>query len=139
MRIAFPSGTRNIPTDRNPLRIVLGGGAAQGGASTVTYVDYTVPNLRRAEIRFCRGYYSVTAVLAAGQTVTVHLDYLSPVVNNVLVVQSIPAAPLNDRQQWEATQLFLSAGDHIQIISTMTAGAGTTVTAGGISGVEYDA
>jgi len=102
-------------------------------------VDYTVPANRRAEIRFTRGSYVVTAVLAAGQTVTVSLNFLSPVVNNVCVVQSIPAAPLNDKQQWEAAPLFVSAGDRFQIASTMTAGAGTVVSAGGISGVEYDA
>jgi len=138
MRVSFPSGTRQAPTDRNPARIVQGGGAAQGGASTVNYVDYTVQANRRAEIRFARGWYVVTAALAAGQTESVHLDYINPVVNNVLIIQSIAAAPVNDKDRWEATQLFLSALDQIRIISTMTAGAGTVVSAGGISGIEYD-
>jgi len=139
MLLFGPSGTRNYPTDRNPARIVQGGAAAIGAGTSQTFVDYTVPTNRRAEIRFARAWYIVTTALAAGQVVSAHLDFLSPVINNVITVQSIPAAAVNDRQQWEATALFLAAGDRFQILGTLAAGAGVASGAGGISGVEYDA
>ncbi len=139
MRIAFPSGVRNTPIDRNPVRLVQGGGAGHGGGTTITYVDYTVPPLRRADIRMARGYYLVTTALAAGQTESVALNFVNPVINNLVFVISLAAAALGDRQQWEAEQLFLVAGDRIQILGTLAAGAGIVQDGGGISGVEYDA
>jgi len=139
VRIFGPTGVRQFPSDRNPTRLVQGGASAHGGGTTITYVNYTVPAGRRADIYMARGWYLVTVVLAAGQTESAHLDYSVPATPNVVVVQSQAAAAVGDRQQWEAEHLFLTATDQIVIQGTLSAGAGTVVDGGGISGVEYDA
>ncbi len=139
MRVAFPSGTRSAPLDRNPLRLALGGGSGHGGGTSITYVDYTVPANRRADIQMARGFYVVTTVLAAGQNESIHLDLANVAIPNWVFNISIVAAPVGDKGAFEAEHLFLVAGDHIQIISTLAAGAGVVTAGGAISGVEYDA
>ncbi len=139
MRVAFPAGTRSAPTDRNPTRIALGGGSAHGGGTSITYVDYTVPANRRAEVYMARGFYVVTTVLAAAQNEIIHLDLANVAIPNWVFVISIVAAPVGDKGQWEAERLFLTAGDHVQIIGTLAAGAGVVSDGGSLSAVEYDA
>ncbi|HKC82549.1 MAG TPA: hypothetical protein VKD46_00975 [bacterium] len=139
MIVTFPSGTRSVPADRNGLRIVQGGGSVHGGGTTITYVDYTVPANRRADIYMARGFYLVTTVLAAAQNESIHLDFISPAITNAVFAISLVAAAVGDRQQWEAERLFLTAGDRIQILGTLAAGAGVVTDGGSISGVEYDA
>jgi len=86
-----------------------------------------------------RGFYVVTTVLAAAQNEIIHLDLANVAIPNWVFVISIVAAPVGDKGQWEAERLFLTAGDHVQIIGTLAAGAGVVSDGGSLSAVEYDA
>ncbi len=138
MRQYSPSTSRQTPEDRNPTLINLGGAQSHGGGTTITFVDYIVPVGRRAHITLIDASYVVTTVLAAGQTVTIHLDFVSPVLNNQLFRQSIAAAAVNDRGSFSSHELWLNAGNRVQILSTVSAGAGVVTASGGLSGIEFD-
>jgi len=138
VQIFGPTGSRNEVVDRNPTLIALGGAQGHGGGTTITFVDYLVPQGRRAHITLIDASWVVTTALAAGQTETIHLDFTSPVVNNQLARQSIPAAPVNDRGAFSSHDLWLNAGNRIQILSTVSAGAGIVLATGAVSGIEFD-
>ena len=141
MRQYGPTSPRNIPTDRNPVTIALGGTQPlAGGAGAATFVTYTVPAGRRA-ILWAQANMIVTVAFAAAQTCNTEVDVtpnggaLAPVAQ----CRFETLEPLSSKNQSPSVTLQLKAGDLVVIKVTIGAGAGAVNATGGLQGVEYDA
>lgn len=137
MRLVFPSGTRNLPTDRNPTRIDAGAGfSAFTAGGAVTLATYTVPALRRFELRKVDAYARVQTVLGAAQAANI----LLLVNGNERARRVIPlTSAVGIERQLEYPGLFLVAGDVLTVQGNLDAGTGAVSGTAGINGVEYDA
>ncbi len=140
MRVAFPSGTRSAPTDRNPSTVAnaLNGNATGGGVTTLG--TYTVPAGRRADITLTLGTVITVALVAAqNASGTATFTPSGGGAQTVWRSQYIGALAVNNRDDAPAIRLQMKAGDAILLQIQADAGAGTIQGAGGVQGVEYDA
>lgn len=137
MRIAFPSGVRNFPTDRNRLVIALGQSVQQAGGGSTTIVTYTCPGLRVAILSADLGAV-VTTALAAGQTGIVQLQHTG-MVTGAPTSFFQAAAAIGTREAQSQANIYVSAGQTVLILVTVGAGVGVLQSTAGLHGVEYDA
>ncbi len=137
MRIAFPAGTRNIPTDRNPLTIAQGGVSALTAGSNLTPFDYTVPAQRRFVGAIALGY-TINVALAAGQQVSVALN--KNAVGNFIELDAFAALAAEVSRDVAQADLVMAAGERYKGLASLTgAGAGQAIAYHFLNGVEYDA
>ncbi len=141
MRVYGPSGTRNIPQDRGPSTVTGTATFNGAGASTVIGASYTVPANRRAFISVASIFGLVTVAMAAGQTAFAEVIVTpSGGAAGFVDVDRCPAASaLGVKLHAQATQLWLKAGDAVDVRVAEDAGVGVVTCAGGFEGVEFDA
>jgi len=141
MQLFGPTGSRNFPTDRNPTRIAVGAFAGVVGGASTTFATYTVPAGRRCTIWSATVNGVVITVLAAGQTSEqiIRVTKPGPILTEQVhdIIQA--AAAVGTRVQHDKSTIELAAGDILDVIVSVTAGAGVVQAGGGLSGVEYDA
>ncbi len=140
MRQYTPATARQFPTDRNPTTISVGPTARQNvaGAATVTLATYTVPAGRRALITGMDDFAIVTTVLAAGQFAQLLIRRVTST-TILAFAESAAAAALGTSLRTSHPGLYLVAGEGVEVLASLQAGAGTLDAAGGIGGVEFDA
>ena len=128
---------------RNPTRIAVGTTTvvALTGSTTVNSAAYVPPVGRSAVAYCCNGWAQVTAALAAGQTLSVEGRIIRSGggVPRMAFRRTAAAAPLGTVVSFENIQAFLTAQDELDIVGSLSAGAGTADLAGGIDVLEYDA
>jgi len=140
MRVAFPSGTRSAPFDRNPSTVDTGSVAEPVAGSTSTLATYTVPANRRAKISV-QIATSIKTVLGAAQNADGTITS-TPSGGGIQVVhqsQWYPTAPAQSRDGSPAVVMELKAGDLVLVQTHLDAGTGLIHASGSIVGVEYDA
>jgi len=137
MRIAFPSGTRNLPTDRNPLTIKQGGSQVATGLVTLTMTTYTVPALRRAELVVTISGI-VQVAQAAGQNGLVAVTVTGQAASSP-AIRFLGGAPIQTADWRQTGTIYLAAGDQVQTQVLNAAGVGSIVADGAAFIVEYDA
>jgi len=135
MRVAFPSGTRSTPTDRNPSTVLQSGSASATAGQDNLVASYTVPVGRRLDGNI-QAAGVITTALVAAQAADNRL-----LVNaaNLYDQQAQPLAPVGTRLDSPSIRLQLKAGDVASIRVVAGAGAGQVAVTGSIEGVEYDA
>ncbi len=140
MRIYGPSSPRNNALDRNPTTLHFGALSTQGGGTNVVVATYTVPANRRARIESTWNWFLITTALAAGQSISSHIQVTVPAPTTpVVVTDSGPAAIGPESEGDSVGPVELSAGETIEARAIVGIGAGVVSFRLGFHGVEYDA
>jgi hypothetical protein len=135
MRVAFPSGTRSTPLDRNPATVLQSGSVSATAGQDNLVASYTVPAARRFDGNI-QAAGVITTALVAAQAGDNRLVLNAA---NLYDQQAQPAAPVGTRVDSPSIRLQLKAGDVASIRVVAGAGAGQIAVVGSIQGVEYDA
>ncbi len=140
MRIYAPTSPRVAPLDRLPTTINTSGTSTVAGGGTTIQATYTVPAGRRADLS-CQVFGLVATAFAAGQSARVYVQVtksggaaFQPAEDDIMV-----AAALGVKANPGVFHVQLNAGDKVDIVVNVGAGAGAVTGGGGIQGTEYDA
>ncbi len=139
MRFYSSTSSRNLPTDRNPTTIAVGGGGTGTNGATTTEATYTVPALRRF-VGMATMTGEVTTVLAAGQSASIIVNVFPSggATTPIAAQQTEVAAPVGRQLSLPAIPVQLKTGDQVTVVLSIGLGAGVLRADGGIHGVEYD-
>ncbi len=136
MRVTFPSGTRNIPQDRNPTVIAVGSLVVVPGVGTSTIATYTTPANRRALVSVSlNGQQAIAS--AAGQNGRTFFQHSGDASASIML-ESFGVQPQGYHLEGGQAEIYVLAGQTVTITVDNTAGAGSWQGSGSIKGVEYD-
>ncbi len=140
MRIYGPTSPRTTPLDRNPSTVNVSGTSTTAGGTTTTQATYTVPAGRRADL-YAQVFGLVQTAFAAGQSARVYVQVtknagapFQPAEDDI-----VAAAAVGVKANPGVFRVQVVAGDKVDIVVNIGAGAGAVTGGGGIQGVEYDA